>query len=344
MRLLTTIGAACLVAMSSAITLGQVDTFEDGTALGWGHPQTHQPENIATGGPRGVDDNYLRFAGGLVGWPQHLAMFNQQQWVGNWIAAGVTVVEAHVKNEGPDPVELRAVWHGQQASRWTSTDGITVPADNKWYKIAFPCRESDMTRVLGTETYADVMGNLERFMIRHDAGTPSSGGSPVDAAVGIDNIEASNKADFQPVTLTPVRGVRTGDLFELLFSDDLRVQYRPGVVFSTLTAPVEFKVVSYATFTNPTSFSFNLEGNATSASVRREFALLNRNTGLFDIVSPYAASTTTDTLMTVSADPSTYINPADGRMEARISYRAFGPVFAYPWFARQDRIFFRLTP
>src|SRR5688572_14509698 len=110
MKLLTILGATLLVAMSSAITLGQVDTFEDGTTMGWGHPQTHQPENITTGGPRGVDDNYLRFAGGLVGWPQHLAMFNQQQWVGDWISAGVTVVEAHVKNEGPDPVQLRAVW------------------------------------------------------------------------------------------------------------------------------------------------------------------------------------------------------------------------------------------
>src|SRR5688572_10674144 len=187
MKQLTMLCTACLAAAGSAISLGQVDTFEDETSMGWGHPQTHQPENISTGGPRGVDDNYLRFAGGLVGWPQHLAMFNQAQWIGNWVTAGVTVVEAHVKNEGPGTVHLRAVWHGQQLSRWTSTVAVVLPPDNTWYKVAFPCREADLTRVLGTETYAQVFGNLERFMIRHDASTPSSGGSAPEggAAVGI---------------------------------------------------------------------------------------------------------------------------------------------------------------
>ena len=346
MKQLITLSALCIAAGSSAITLGQVDTFEDGTTMGWGHPQTHQPENISTGGPRGVDDNYLRFAGGLVGWPQHLAMFNQTQWVGDWIAAGVTVVEAHVKNEGPDTVNLRAVWHGQQLSRWTSTVAVSVPPDNKWYKVAFPCRESDLTNALITgETYAQAMSNVERFMIRHDAGSPSSGGSPVTAAIGIDNVEASNKADYEPYDLIPTRGVRTGSLYDVLFSDDLRNTWRPGITFTTAQAPVEFRVVSFApTLTNPTSMSFNLEGHATAPVIRRQFELYNYNTNTWNVVSVYANSATSDELITVSVAPANYINPTDGKMEARISYKSFGPVFVYPWQARQDRIFFRLTP
>ena len=118
--------AFALLGSAQAITLGQVDTFEDGTVQGWiGGGGSNPPTNIATGGPRGVDDNYLRvFAG--VGGAQHLATYNGQQghWTGNWTAAGVKVVEVHVRNQGPDAVELRGVWFGQFGSRYTSTIAV----------------------------------------------------------------------------------------------------------------------------------------------------------------------------------------------------------------------------
>ena len=331
---------------SAAITLGQIDTFEDGTEMGWRGDQGTPPINIATGGPRGTDDNYLEvFAG--VGGASHLATYNGQlgQWTGNWTAAGVSVVEVHVRNEGPDAVNLRAVWFGQFGSRYTSTIAVPVPADGRWRKIAFPCRQGDLTQVLNAgETYAQVMTDVERFMFRHDSGAPSSGGDNVSATLGIDNVEASNKGDFEPDSFVPIRGVRTGDLFHLLFSDDQRMEWRPGVVFTTQQSPAEFRVISFSTIANPTAMSFNIEGHATAASIQRKIELLNRNTGLFDIVAPFVASSLSDQLTTISVNPADYLDPATGRMEARIGYKAFGPVISYPWRARQDRIFFRITP
>jgi hypothetical protein len=346
MKLLTAFCFSLVAASAPAITLGQIDTFEDGTIQNWLGDMTTPPANVATGGPRGVDDNYVRVVSGVVGAAPHNAMYNQLQWSGDWLGAGVNVVEVHVKNDGPEAVNLRAVWIGQFGTRLTSTIAVPVPADGVWYKIAFPCRQSDLTNVLpGGETYAEVMSDVERFMLRHDAGTPSSGGSPVEAIVGYDNIEASNKADFQPKSFLVGRGILTGTLFDILFSDDQRMSWRPGITFTTAQAPVEFQVTAYApNMTSVTSMSFNLEGHATAALIRRQFELRNRNTGLFDIVSPYANSATSDELITVAVAPGTYINPVDGKMEARISYKLFGPIFVYPWQARQDRIFFRLTP
>ena len=44
-----------------AIGPGQTDTFEDGTLLGWDMgPPAPSPTNEATGGPAGMDDNFLR--------------------------------------------------------------------------------------------------------------------------------------------------------------------------------------------------------------------------------------------------------------------------------------------
>ncbi|MEO7454153.1 MAG: hypothetical protein ABIV13_05255 [Fimbriimonadales bacterium] len=347
MRSIAVLVAIGAISVAPAITLGQIDTFEDGTIMDWNGDQGTPPANVVTGGPRGVDDNYIRVFSGIGG-AMHNSMYNQFQWTGDWLAAGVNVVEVHVKNDGPDAVNLRAVWHGQLMARWTSTKAVAIPADGVWYKVAFPCRESDLTKVLvgqGGETYSQVMSDVERFMIRHDSGPPSSGGSPVEATVGYDNIEASNKADFQPYSLTPVRGLQTGTFFDILFSDDRRISWKPGITFTTAQAPVEFTVTSYApTMTNVTSMTFNLEGHATAPLIRRQIEMRNYTTGLWTVVSPFANSATSDELITVPVAPANYINPSDGKMEARIGYKAFGPVFVYPWQARQDRIFFRLTP
>jgi hypothetical protein len=333
----------CLMLAAAAaysITLGQIDTFEDGTTMGWQGSFLDPPTNVPTGGPRGADDNYLQ----VVDAP-NLATYCEGIWAGDWTSAGVNVVEVHVKNDGPQSVELRGVWFGTTTNeRATSSVALAVPPDGVWRKIAFPCRASDLVVVQGTETVAQILAGTSRFMFRHDPGAPDPRGTPVDATIGLDNIEASNKADYQPTALTPVRGLMTGGLSHLFFSDDVRLEHRPGPILVSSQAPVEFRVSTNVQLASPTAFSFNVECSATSTSIRREIALLNHNTGVFDIVSPYAANTTVDSLVTVSANPALYIHPLSGLIEARIKHKAFGPVLIYPWRSRHDRVFFRLTP
>ena len=59
-----------------SIPLGQIDDFEDGTALGWavGAFSSIKPMVVETGGPAGPGDNYLELSarGGTeraAGWP-----------------------------------------------------------------------------------------------------------------------------------------------------------------------------------------------------------------------------------------------------------------------------------
>jgi hypothetical protein len=55
------LGSALFVAPASAITLGQVDTFEGTTTLGWNVGSNHPspPVVVDTGGPGGDGDGYM---------------------------------------------------------------------------------------------------------------------------------------------------------------------------------------------------------------------------------------------------------------------------------------------
>src|SRR3712207_4557029 len=46
---------------SKAVTLGQVDTFQDGSTMNWqeGGNSPNPPTNVASGGPAGAGDRYL---------------------------------------------------------------------------------------------------------------------------------------------------------------------------------------------------------------------------------------------------------------------------------------------
>jgi len=332
---------ACTSAAVAAwpIVLGQIDTFEDGTAMNWAGGLA-APANIATDGPQGVDDNYVRIVAGTAG-NIHLAMRNDVQWAGDWISAGVTVVECHLRNEGSVPLEMRFVLIGT-TTRFTSTKAVMLPADGKWHKTAFPVRESDLTRVQGTLSYNTVMSSVSTVLIRHDPGTPSAGGEPVEGTCGIDNIQASTKADVQPESYVKVRGNETGPLQNVLFSDNVRMDWRPGVTLSTSQAPAVMQYTGFAPFTNPSAMSISIEVGGPTA-IQQTIALRNRNTGVYVQVDQRALTPAEQTITINVANFSDYINPTTGEMRVQFSYKQSGPVLAFPWVVRQDRIFWRLA-
>lgn len=327
------------IASGWAITLGQVDDFEDGTLQNWRGGAS--PVNVATGGPRGVDDNYIRLTSTPL---TNLGMANDVQWAGNWIAAGVTVVEAHLRNQGENPLEIRLVFTLGQSNRFTSTRAFPLPPDGKWYKASFPVRASDLTRTAGIMTYTEMLSDVPTFLFRHDSGGPSHQPDAIEGILGIDNIEASNKADLQPEVLTKIRGNETGTLQNLFFSDNIRMEWRPGIVFSPSQAPAEFDLDFFAPFVNATAMSFNIEGFGSAGGLHRQISLMNQSNN-YIVVVPYTASSTTETLVTVPIISfANYINPITGLIRARVSYRVGGPLFAFPWIGQQDRIFVRLMP
>jgi hypothetical protein len=95
---------------------------------------------------------------------------------------------------GASDLEIRLVLFGPgTGNRWTSTQSHILPGDGVWNTYIYSILEIDLTRVLGGSSYADLVGNLNRIMFRHDEGGPSAQGTSVGFNADpfyIDNVTA----------------------------------------------------------------------------------------------------------------------------------------------------------
>src|SRR3954469_23428346 len=97
MKFLPAIAFALLVLArpADAVVNGQVDTFQDGSLENWqvGSQATLPLLNIPNGGPTGAGDRYMQMRADGGGASGRLVAFSVDQWVGNYIAAGVTSIQ-----------------------------------------------------------------------------------------------------------------------------------------------------------------------------------------------------------------------------------------------------------
>lgn len=187
-----------LAAPAAAVTLGQTDTFEDGTTQGWTvnllgmgvHPAP--PANVMTGGPGGAGDNFLQltsFGGGGAG--SRMTVINLAQWSGDYIAEGVNAIRMWVNNTGANDLALRLYFEdpmgGPPTNAAFSTDAVLVAAGGGWQNIVFGVRPGDLTAHLGSVNAA--LSGTTALRLYHST-LPGFPGEPVVAQLGVDNISA----------------------------------------------------------------------------------------------------------------------------------------------------------
>jgi hypothetical protein len=203
--------AACLLqpTVSSAVTRGQIDDFQDGTTQGWqvGDAGT-PPLNVADGGPAGAGDHYLLLtATGGVLQNSKLAVFNQIQWAGNYLAAHVNAISMWVNNLGASDLALRLyVADGTArapANAAISTLPVLLPAGSGWTAVLFPITPADLTLTSGPgSSVQTALTSAVQLRILHNPNptTPSSAPA-VAASLGVDNIQARRRG---PLTYLPL--------------------------------------------------------------------------------------------------------------------------------------------
>ena len=157
-----------------------LDDFADGEQ-GW---QGWQPVVVGGGGAGGPDDPYLLVTSNSNGSGpgSRLAVYNEQS---RWTGVGPLFV-ADVLYGEDTTLEMRLVLIAGDGTRWTSTNAAPVTANDDWQTIALD--PLDMTRVAGTASLDETLATLSRTLLRHDAGAPSSGGTPIATGVGLDNL------------------------------------------------------------------------------------------------------------------------------------------------------------
>ena len=183
-----------------AITSGQVDDFEDGTTQGWrvgssGAPSP--PTNIPDGGPLGAGDAYVEYTStGTGGSGAKMTFFNETQWVGDYLTAGVKAIRMHVNNLGATDLDLRLhLTSGSHASNdpgCYSAQSVSLPAGSGWTTVTFPLEEVNVMNILpGKCTYSTVMASVAKLWIYNGAnGFPPNLESPIAATLGMDNVTA----------------------------------------------------------------------------------------------------------------------------------------------------------
>lgn len=194
-HLVFTLLAALLVETPArAVVDAQIDNFESGTLAGWGVGSIVPipPQNVATGGPAGVDDNYMQLGStGTAGNGSRMAVFNTDQWTGDYGAAGIGAIAMNVNNLGATDLTLRLLFTDGTGmtgdNRAVTTAGKLVPAGSGWTTIAFRIAPSDLTALTGSAAAA--LAGTTRLFLFHS--TPVNfPGSPIAATLGVDNIQA----------------------------------------------------------------------------------------------------------------------------------------------------------
>ena len=187
----------------SAVTVGQIDDFQDGTTMGWFVPgaSPNPPANVPTGGPGGAGDAYLQLvATGGAGPGSRLAVLNVDQWGGNYLASGITAIQMSVNNFGPEDLHLRLLFEDFPDAPMMppdnlalSANAIVMPAGSGWMTILFPVTAADLVGG-GLGTVLGALIDVDTIRIFHNPAPefpgPGVGIPTVNATLGVDNIHA----------------------------------------------------------------------------------------------------------------------------------------------------------
>jgi hypothetical protein len=144
-----------------------------------------------------------------------------------------------------------------------------------------------------------------------------------------------------PFEINLVRGVMTGGnvTTSLEYPDDDRLSARPGITFTTSQAPILLECFGTSPVPAPGSLNLVVEASASSPAIDMIVEVYNFNKSAWQTM-PSVDLTTSDTKYTVNitGTPSHYVQPGTNEMRARVSMKAGGPVFAYPWTGNLDML------
>jgi hypothetical protein len=187
------------------LVLGEVDTFE--TSLeGWhaGDNSPAPPTIAANAGPGGSGDNAMQLTaigGNFAG--RNLVAINTSQWTGNYISQGVYAITLDFRNTGPTALTMRLAFRDPSvvSPTWFVTNlGYDLPAGSNWQNARFNLAESDVSRVQGTQSFANTFASVAEIRLLHNTALDFRGQTVV-ASLLVDNISAVPEPEMSAVVL-----------------------------------------------------------------------------------------------------------------------------------------------
>jgi len=142
------ISILALTAPGWAITVGQIDDFQDGTTQGWSSPFSDPtpPVNQSDVGPAGIGDDSLFVEAAAF---ESIAIENSSQWSGDYLSAGIDEILFDYENTGATTFSLGATLSGPGGSVITFA-GQSIPAVGGWSAGSINLSSSNLFALSGT--------------------------------------------------------------------------------------------------------------------------------------------------------------------------------------------------
>ena len=183
--------------------LGQIDTFDPPSTMGWTNGPPAPDPIILAGGPGGPSDHFLDVTATGIGPGGRMTVFNRSQWTGDYIGTGIDEIGMDLKDFSLSPLTIRVAFKNgtsRLASGVVSTIGFTLPADGAWHHVLLAVDPLDMT-VIGAGSFGSIMANVAEMRVLHST-SPSLNGTSIAAELGVDNIQALSATPIpEPATL-----------------------------------------------------------------------------------------------------------------------------------------------
>jgi PEP-CTERM motif-containing protein len=194
--IIVAVGLLICADSAHAIVVGQIDNFEDETLQNWANGGAFGVPpvlNINTGGPAGKGDNFMQVTSDGSGPGQFLTVFNRAQWLGNYIALGVTAIELDLRNLGAVDLTIRLGFKefaSPGAPGYLSAP-FSLPAGSGWQHTVFFINSGSMLAISGPAAFNSFFAsNFGEMRIINEAGNANLTGDTVTAQLGVDNVHA----------------------------------------------------------------------------------------------------------------------------------------------------------
>jgi hypothetical protein len=150
-----------------------------------------------------------------------------------------------------------------------------------------------------------------------------------------------NWMESGPSSLNVATGVTvSGGLPEVLLADDQYLQLRPGIVFTSSQKPIVVEFAGTLPTQLPLALQFVIESRGTSASITQYIEAWNYNSSAWVQVGQGSTPTIDGRTTVQISNPAQFVDP-NRNVKVRVSYKADGPVFTYPWTIRIDQVLWR---
>jgi hypothetical protein len=143
-----------------------------------------------------------------------------------------------------------------------------------------------------------------------------------------------------PNAFVVIRGIQTGgDLSSVIASDESYMMFEPGITLSPAEPPVWLEFRSTSLTADPSTLSFAIEAAANTTGLVQRIEVFDYGVGAWQLADTRVASTAdVTTTVVLAGDLSRFIFDESGEMKARVSWKAEGPVFLFPWTIRLDQV------